>query len=91
MARLIHASNMSLDGCTEEERGAFDWAPPDDDVSSFITERMRSAGTHLYARRMYGTMAVWETDSTWPFDLAAAEEGVSLAEGIPGLLDQRET
>ena len=32
MARLIYASNMSLDGCTEDERGGFDWASPDDDV-----------------------------------------------------------
>ena len=63
MARLIYASNMSLDGCTEDERGAFDWAPPDDDVFAFITELMRSAGTYLYGRRMYETMAVWETDS----------------------------
>jgi hypothetical protein len=38
MARLIYTSNMSLDGCTEDERGAFDWAPPDDDVFAFITE-----------------------------------------------------
>jgi dihydrofolate reductase len=64
MARLIYASNMSLDGCTEDEGGAFDWAPPDDDVFAFITELMRSAGTYLYGRRMYETMAVWETDST---------------------------
>ncbi len=64
MAKLIYASNMSLDGCTEDERGAFDWAPPDDDVFAFITELMRSAGTYLYGRRMYETMAVWETDST---------------------------
>ena len=64
MARLIYASNMSLDGCTEDERGAFDWAPPDDDVFTFITELMGSAGTYLYGRRMYETMAVWETDST---------------------------
>ena len=47
MAKLIYASNMSLDGCTEDERGAFDWAPPDDDVFVFITELMRSAGTYL--------------------------------------------
>ena len=34
----------------------------------------------------------WPDDVTEaPFDLAAAEEGVSLAESIPGLLDQRET
>jgi dihydrofolate reductase len=64
MAKLIYASNMSLDGCTEDERGAFDWAPPDDEVFAFITGLMRSAGTYLYGRRMYDTMAVWETDST---------------------------
>jgi dihydrofolate reductase len=63
VARLIYASNMSLDGCTEDERGAVDWAPPDDDVFAFITGLMRSAGTYLYGRRMYETMAVWETDA----------------------------
>jgi dihydrofolate reductase len=64
LARLIYASNMSLDGCTEDERGDFDWAPPDDDVFAFITKLMQSCGTYLYGRRMYETMAVWETDST---------------------------
>ena len=64
MAKLIYASNMSLDGCTEDEHGALDWAPPDDDVFASITELMRSAGTYLYGRRMYDTMAVWETDAS---------------------------
>jgi dihydrofolate reductase len=63
MAKLIYASNMSLDGCTEDQRGAFDWAPPDDAVFAFTTDLMRSAGTYLYGRRMYDTMAVWETDA----------------------------
>jgi dihydrofolate reductase len=63
MAKLIYASNMSLDGCTEDGRGAFDWAAPDDDVFASITELMHSAGTYLYGRRMYETMAVWETDA----------------------------
>jgi dihydrofolate reductase len=63
MARLIYASNTSLDGFTEDEHGAFDWAPPDNDVFMFISDLMRSAGTYLYGRRMYETMAVWETDS----------------------------
>jgi len=62
MAKLFYASNMSLDGCTEDDGGGFDWAPPDDDVFVAITELMRSAGTYLYGRRMYETMAVWETD-----------------------------
>ena len=47
---------MSLDGCTEDERGAFDWAPRDDDVFVFITAIMRAAGTYLYGRRMYASM-----------------------------------
>ena len=64
MAKLIYASNVSLDGCTEDERGAFDWATPDDDVFAFITDLMRSASTYLYGRRMYDTMAVWETANT---------------------------
>lgn len=64
MARMIYASNMSLNGCTEDERNAFDRAPPDDDVFAFITELMRSAGPYLSGRRIYETMAVWETDST---------------------------
>jgi len=62
MGKLIYASNMSLDGWTEDARGAVDWAPPNDDVFVFITDLMRSAGTYLYGRRMYDTMAVWETE-----------------------------
>ena len=63
MAKLIYPSNVSLDGYTEDERGAFDWAGPDDDVFACITDLMRSVGTYLYGRRLYDTMAVWETDA----------------------------
>ncbi|HEV3353300.1 MAG TPA: dihydrofolate reductase family protein [Acidimicrobiales bacterium] len=63
MAQLIYVSNVSLDGCTEDERGALDWATPDDDVFAFTTDLLRSTGTYLYGRRMYDAMAVWETDS----------------------------
>ncbi len=63
MAKLIYASNMSLDGYTEDERGAFDWAPPDDDVFAATTALLRSVGTFLYGRRLYETMAVWETNT----------------------------
>jgi dihydrofolate reductase len=64
MAKLIYVSNMSLDGWTEDERGGFAWAPPDDEVFAYITRLMWSAGTYLYGRRMYETLAVWETDPT---------------------------
>lgn len=62
MAKLIYASNMSLDGWTEDAGGGFDWAPPDDDVLVAITEVMGSVGTYLYGRRMYELMSVWETE-----------------------------
>ncbi len=62
MAPLIYATNVSLDGYIEDARGAFDWAPPDDDVFAATTALLRSVGTFLYGRRLYETMAVWETD-----------------------------
>ncbi len=62
MADLIYTANVSLDGFVEDDRGRFDFTTPDDEVFSFITDLERSAGTYLYGRRMYETMAVWETD-----------------------------
>jgi dihydrofolate reductase len=62
MATLIYVTNVSLDGCIEDAHGAFDWAPPDDDVFAAATTLLRSVGTFLYGRRLYETMAVWETN-----------------------------
>jgi dihydrofolate reductase len=63
MAKLIYVTNVSLDGYVEDESGAFDWSPPDDEVFAFTTELLRSVGTFLYGRRLYEAMAVWETDA----------------------------
>jgi dihydrofolate reductase len=62
MAKLIYVSNVSLDGYIEDEHGSFDWTAPDDELFAFITDLVRPVGTYLYGRRMYDTMAVWETD-----------------------------
>jgi dihydrofolate reductase len=70
MAKLIFVSNVSLDGYTEDEHGSFDWTEPNDETFAFITDLVRPVGTHLLGRRMYDTMAVWETDPT----LAAQSE-----------------
>jgi dihydrofolate reductase len=64
MGKLIYLTNMSLDGYIEDASGAFDLFPPNDDVFACATELLRSAGTFLYGRRLYETMAVWETDAT---------------------------
>jgi dihydrofolate reductase len=70
MAKLIYLTNVSLDGYIEDEHGSFDWTDPDDDLFAFITELVRPVGTYLYGRRLYDTMAVWETDPS----LAATSE-----------------
>src|ERR1700758_5589755 len=63
MATLIYATNVSLDGYIEDAHGAFDWAPPDDDVFAAYTALLRSVGTFLYGRRLYATMAVCDTNA----------------------------
>jgi dihydrofolate reductase len=63
MANLIYVTNVSLDGYIEDERGAFDWLPMDDEVFALYTDLLRSVGTFLYGRRLYEAMAVWETDA----------------------------
>ncbi len=62
MAKLIYVSNVSLDGYIEDERGSFDWTAPDDELFAFITDLVRPVGTYLYGRRLYDTMALWETE-----------------------------
>jgi len=62
MAKLIYVANVSLDGYIEDENGSFNWTAPDDELLAFITDLVRPVGTHLYGRRLYETMAVWETD-----------------------------
>ena len=62
MAKLIYITNMTLDGYIEDEHGSLDWSAPDDEVFAFITDLVRPIGTWLYGRRLYESMAVWETD-----------------------------
>jgi dihydrofolate reductase len=63
MAKLIYIANVSLDLYIEDADGGFGWTTPTDEVFTFITDLVRPVGTYLYGRRMYETMAVWETDS----------------------------
>jgi len=67
MANLIYSAISSLDGYIEDRDGNFDWAMPDEEVHRFMNDLERTAHTHLYGRRMYEIMTVWETDP----DLAA--------------------
>ncbi len=63
MARLIYSAIASVDGYVEDTAGAFDWSAPDDEVLAYVNDLERPIGTYLYGRRMYETMAYWETAS----------------------------
>jgi dihydrofolate reductase len=68
VAKLIYITNVSVDGYIEDPRGSFDWTEPSDEVFSFITDLVRPVGTWLYGRRLYETMAVWETEPSLAAD-----------------------
>jgi dihydrofolate reductase len=81
MGKLIYAINTSLDGYMEDASGSFDWSVPDDAVHVFYNDMMRGVGTQLLGRRMYQTMAVWETEP------AFAEESEIMADFAAGWQD----
>ncbi len=66
MARLIYFMPGSLDGFIADEPGPYDWSAPDDEVMAFINDLERPIGTYLYGRKIYETMAVWQTPDVIP-------------------------
>ena len=66
MAKLLYLTPSSLDGYIADETGDLDWLAPDEEGFAFITDLLRPIGTYLYGRKMYQTMAVWETPNVIP-------------------------
>src|SRR3954471_2528935 len=66
MADLVYAAIASLDGYVNDREGGFDWAAPDDEVHAFVNGLEREVGTYLYGRRLFETMAFWETGGSGP-------------------------
>jgi dihydrofolate reductase len=58
---LVYAAITSLDGYVADADGNFHWARPDEAVHAFVNDLQRPIGTHLYGRRMYEVLKVWET------------------------------
>jgi dihydrofolate reductase len=78
MAKLIYTAIASLDGYVEDETGAFGWAQPDEEVHQFVNDLERPVATHLYGRRMYETLAGWETDPQFAEQSPAARDFAAL-------------
>ena len=78
MARLIYIAITSLDGYVADDEGGFEWAVPDEEVHAFVNDLARPVGTHLYGRRMYETMAGWETMDIGPDEPAPIRDFAEL-------------
>ena len=61
MAKLIYSTNASLDGFIENSDGDFNFSVPSPELHQFFNDEFRDVGTHIYGRKLYETMAVWET------------------------------
>ncbi len=66
MARLVYTTIASLDGYINDAQGGFEWSAPDEEVHAFVNDLERPIGTYLLGRRMYETLAVWETMDAAP-------------------------
>jgi dihydrofolate reductase len=66
MAQLIYAINTSVDGYTNDRDGNFEWSVPTRELFAAFNDLQRPVGTYLYGRRLYETMAVWETAHVEP-------------------------
>ncbi|MDA3646438.1 dihydrofolate reductase family protein [Saccharopolyspora indica] len=62
MSRVIYSTASSLDGYHTDAQGDFSWAYPGEEVIAALTADIGEVSTYLYGRRMYETMAGWETD-----------------------------
>lgn len=60
--RIIYSAACSLDGFNTDAEGSFAWAYPGEEVIAAINADLGAVSTYLYGRRMYETMAGWETD-----------------------------
>jgi dihydrofolate reductase len=74
VSKLIYGVLASLDGFVEDAEGRFDWAAPDEEVHAFVNDLERPIATYLYGRRMYETMAYWESPANTADQSTAVQE-----------------
>jgi dihydrofolate reductase len=59
---LLYSMSVSADGFITDREGGFEWTAPSEELFRFHTARVSELGGCLLGRRLYETMAVWETD-----------------------------
>jgi len=60
MGKVIYSMGVSLDGFIAGPRGEIA-VVPDEELHRFHNEQARGLGVHVYGRRLYEVMSVWDT------------------------------
>ena len=71
-------ANLTIGDITGDGRGEVLAGAPDSDVHAFINDRERRVGTYLFGRKVYETMAVWDTPEIFPDPTATMLEYVPI-------------
>jgi len=72
MGKLIYNITTSLDGYAADRDGDIGWGAPSEEVLECVNDLLRDVRTFLLGRKVYETLAVWDTI---PID--GASEGVN--------------
>jgi len=83
MRKLVYSMGVSLDGFIADGDGAIDWTVPDEELHRFHNQQGRESGMHLYGRRLYETMAPWETRDQDPDAHEAELEWAAIWKQLP--------
>jgi dihydrofolate reductase len=66
MRKLIYSMTVSLDGFIAAPDGSIDWSVPSEELFRFHHQHVQEIGVQLCGRRLYETMAYWETAEESP-------------------------
>jgi dihydrofolate reductase len=86
MGRLVYSMGVSLDGFVAGPHGEIDWSAPDEELHRFHNTQTRELSLHLCGRRLYETMASWETAAERPGVSASELEFAGIWNPLPKLV-----
>ena len=89
MRRVTYSMSTSLDGYIAGPDGTFGWGVPDAEVFQLSLDEIAGVGTHLLGRRLYETMAYWETAEQEETLDAAELEWAGLWQRLPKVVFSR--
>ena len=86
---LIYSMTSSLDGYIAGPGGDIGFSAPSQELHRFHNEQVRELGAHLLGRRLYETMAFWDTPEPERSDSAAMREFAPIWRALPKIVFSR--